>query len=150
MNPYTTNNETPYFIKKEFEELKKLTAPIVRKYSIYSFAASTLILFSLINLYFLFFHNNWAQEIVMLIVYGAVGALGMALFKESNLQSKQVFKLGYHYMVNRMRESTHLYDYRKDRYLQLISKNPMEAISIFREFLMEEERMKSNNTKKDD
>ncbi|MCD8510436.1 MAG: YwnF family protein [Bacillus sp. (in: Bacteria)] len=127
--------------------MKKLTAPIVRKYSIYSFASASLILFSVINLYFLFFHTNWAQEITMLIVYGVVGALGLALFKESSFQSKRVFKLGYHYMVNRMRESTHLYDYRKERYLQLINKNPMEAINIFREFLMEEQRMKVNNGK---
>ncbi|MDQ0256858.1 hypothetical protein J2S74_004280 [Evansella vedderi] len=149
MNPFATNSRTPLYIKKEFEEMKKLTAPIVRRYSIYSFISAPLVIFSAINLYFLLFHSTWTSEIPLLIIYGVLGAIGLALFKESTFQSKQVFKMGYHYMINRMKESKYLYDYRKERYLQLINQNPVDAVNIFREFLKEEERMRGNSVNKD-
>ncbi len=142
MNPFSFQN-VPNYIRKELEEIQHRVKPLLKKSAGFSFVSIPLVGFSLVNILFLLFIQE-AQAIAtpFLILFAVSGAVGMALFKESRIQNKEIHVKGIQYMSERINSSTFVSDDNKDLYIRQIQSEPALALKTFCEFLSQEERMR--------
>ncbi|TYR81519.1 hypothetical protein FZC66_06675 [Priestia megaterium] len=132
------------YIQKEMEQLQTRLAPLTKKVSRYMFWSLPLIAVSAFNLIFLLFNEPLNRETLpVILMYAVIGALGMALSKETKIKRKEVQKVGADYAIERIQSSEIVSPYRKEEYIQQIKAQPLAAMAYFIQFLNEEEnRMK--------
>ncbi|MCA1024737.1 MULTISPECIES: DUF5392 family protein [Cytobacillus] len=141
MNPFT---DMPVFVKKEIELLNERLAPTMRVASRYSLFSFPLVVFSIMNIIIVLFtmpmdENTW----ITLLIYSILGAVGMALSKESKIRRKAIEKISVDYMIQRINESKIATEQMKKRYIIIINEKPVMALAQFMEFLREEQRRSS-------
>ncbi|WP_062354467.1 DUF5392 family protein [Bacillus kwashiorkori] len=152
MDNFLTTNSFPENIRKELETIQKLIFPLVRKTSRYMFWTFPLIGISVINLFYLLFiaKFNLSEMYVILIVYAILGSIGMALWKETRLNKKEIQNIGLRYIIERIKKSIHLSDERKGEYIRIVNEQPINAMESFVRFLQEEDRIGKNLDEEED
>ncbi|MBC5635387.1 YwnF family protein [Ornithinibacillus sp. BX22] len=133
--------DMPSFIKKEVDKLNETISPFIKKVSKYSFWAFPLIVFSLINLFFLLVVMPETRTTVSLILYAVMGAFGFALSKEAKHQRKEILKVSEDYIIKRINKSDVIASAVKDRYIRRVKEQPAFAMNHFIKFLEEENRL---------
>ncbi|SDZ20302.1 hypothetical protein SAMN05421736_107181 [Evansella caseinilytica] len=145
MNPQKFGSAPSINIMKELENIQQRIAPLLKKSSIFVLTSIPLITFSLINLYLLLFQIGINQELVIVAVaMSLVGAIGFALFKESMHHNKEIHKVSYEYISERISKSDILPELSKGKYLERIHHDPKRALNIFYDFLQHEEKTKNS------
>ena len=139
MLPIKTDHVSSY-TKKEFEKMQSRISPLVKKSTIFTVASISLISISFINLYYLLFGH--VSNMVLTVVFSILGAVGMALYKEVKFQNKEIYNTSINYIKERIMKSEIVPDYTRDRFIEKVSSEPMNAFQTFSEFLNQEERMK--------
>jgi hypothetical protein len=135
--------QIPVYIQKEIELITKNVRPLVKKSSTYAFLSIPLILFSLTNLFILFMSNGFNREMwPTLLVFAVLAAIGMALSKESKSLQKEIQQKSNHYIMERIKTSSIVPDFKKKEFLNLIKKQPVLGFNTFINFLEEEKRLK--------
>ena len=133
----------PENIKKELDQIQELIMPLAKKTSKYMFWTFPLIGVALINLvYLLFFSNQTDGMYRSLGEYSLIGAIGLALLKETRLNKKEIERIGVRYIIDRMKKSRYVTTERKNQYIRRVRQNPVRAMDHFIRFLQEEERLK--------
>jgi len=134
-------NSFPEYIKKEIEAIQNLILPVARKTSKYMLWTFPLLTISLVNLvYLLAFTPKTEDTVGSLVLFAILGALGMALWKETKLNKKEIEKIGLVYIVDRIQKSRVVSEDRKNYYLKKVKEQPVEAMTNFIKFLQEENR----------
>ncbi|MGV3489090.1 MAG: DUF5392 family protein [Tuberibacillus sp.] len=129
----------PNFIKREMEKMEEPLIPYFKKASKYGIWAFPLIVFSLFNLVIsLFFTSNW--NISAIVIYAVIGALGMALSRESKLQRKAIKIVSFNYIIKRISDSDIAPEALKKEYILRIKKQPAMTLNFFINFLEEENK----------
>ncbi|MGJ7922029.1 DUF5392 family protein [Neobacillus sp. LXY-4] len=133
------SDNMPMFIKKEMEQLQNHISPIMTKMSKYMFWATPLKIISFFNLFLILFltpqtNDNWTA----LMLYAVLGAVGMALSKETKHQQAELHKLSVNYIVERIKKSDIMSVYRKEAYFRLVKEQPFRMMNHFINFLREE------------
>lgn len=128
--------------KKELEALQKTLYPFTKKISRYTLFSLPLLAYSVISLVFsLFFLPDQETSITMLVIYAALGAIGIALYKEAKAKRKEVQKLSVDYITDRIKRSDSVSENLKDDYVKRVKEQPVKALYYFVEFLEKEERL---------
>jgi hypothetical protein len=141
MNLFMTN--MPSFVRREVEQLQQEISPLAKKVSKYMLWTLPLITISIFNLFVLIFVVPSDEQLVSsLIIYSVLGALGMALMKETKIQKKEIEQLCIGYIIERITKSKAISEYSKKEFITLIKKQPLAAINHFVNFLIEEDRTK--------
>ena len=136
-------NSFPENIQKELEHIQKLIMPLAKKTSRYLFLTYPLIGIAVLNLVILLFFSPRENHIYpMLFVYAVIGAIGLALLKETRINKKEIQKIGILYIIDRIKKSGFVTEEKKVRYIRLVSERPVLAMENFVKFLQEEDRMK--------
>ena len=132
------------YIQKEVEQLQEKLSPFTKKVSRYMFWSLPLIAVSVFNLGFMLFTDPVTREALpMLGIYALIGAIGMALSRETKLKRKEMQKVGAEYAIERIQKSEVVSSYRKEEYIERIKAQPLAMMAQFIQFLSEEEnRMK--------
>ncbi|UTR14758.1 YwnF family protein [Salipaludibacillus sp. LMS25] len=137
------DHTTSQYVKTEFEKIQAALAPYIKKSSMYTLISVPILTFSLINLFALSVNRGISDETMpLIIVFGVAGAFGLALFKESMYQSKEIYIKSFNYITNRIKKNDELPDAIKDRYLRRLQTEPANTMMIYYEFLQQEERLK--------
>lgn len=135
-------NSFPENIKKEIDAINKLVMPLAKKTSKYMFWTFPLIGVSIINIIYLLFMEDRGNDLyVMLFIYALMGAVGLALLKETKINKKEIERIGLRYILERIRRSSIISDDRKNYYIHSVKEEPVHAMENFVKFLQEEERM---------
>jgi hypothetical protein len=141
MNFNITN--VPGFMTRELENMKEFLKPLLKKNMQLSFTSSILIAISVMNFIFIFISGQWSNtSTVTLIIYAVLGAVGFALSKESKFISKEIIKKTEEYVIDRISKSRFLPDIKKTRFQKAVKEQPINAMSVFVEFMNEEEQAK--------
>lgn len=128
--------------KKELETLQQTLYPFTKKISRYTLFALPLLAYSIISLIFsLFLLPDEETSITMLVVYAALGAIGVALYKEARAKRKEVQKLSVDYITDRIKRSQSVSEDLKNDYVKRVKEQPVRALYYFIEFLEKEERL---------
>ncbi|GEL08001.1 DUF5392 family protein [Salisediminibacterium halotolerans] len=131
------------YVKHEVDALQKMLAPKMKKSLLYGAIAIPLIISSVFNLYFLLVHVPSGAEMVwFLLLFAVLGAVGMALFKESKFLTNDMRSESYVYMQERVKNSSLLNQELIDRYIHDLQSEPKKAMDTFIMFLEHEERVK--------
>lgn len=132
----------PHFVMREIEKLEEIIAPLLKKASRYYLWSIPLVFVSLFNLIFLliFDSNNISSMLPVVIIYAVLGALGLALFKESKYKRKEIEKLSSKYIIDRMNKSVVITENVKNEYISMVKNKPANAIEYFIRFLQDENR----------
>ncbi|WP_428911219.1 DUF5392 family protein [Niallia sp. Krafla_26] len=141
MNPLSIR-QVPTYIQKEIDLISKRVKPLVKKSSTYAFVSIPLILFSLTNLIILFFNNGFNREMwITILIFAAFAAIGMALSKESKTLQKEILKKTNDYIIERIKKSSIVPDFKKKEFMNLIKAQPVLGFNTFINFLEEEKRL---------
>ncbi|SDH97562.1 hypothetical protein SAMN05192534_1172 [Alteribacillus persepolensis] len=141
MNPSFLKN-APVHVKEEFDKMQERLAPLVKKSMVYGFIAMPLVTFSLWNLFFLLAGTSLTADTALLFGgLALLGAVGMALFKESIHQSKNIQKQSVEYVHHRIKNSYVLSHEAKEQYLKKVVSDPAKCYQTFYEFLEHERRL---------
>ncbi|MBU8906670.1 DUF5392 family protein [Desertibacillus haloalkaliphilus] len=135
-------NKFPRYTRNELEKIQKLIAPAVKKSTIFIFLSMSMISFSIINLYYLIFGTGTSGLTIFVLLFSLLGALGVALYKESLHKNKEIQQLSREYIIDRITKSEHLPDDAKDKYVAKIQADPKTTFEVFFQSLDQEERMK--------
>lgn len=93
------------YIQKEVEQLQEKLSPFTKKVSRYMFWSLPLIAVSVFNLGFMLFTDPVTREALpMLGIYALIGAIGMALSRETKLKRKEIRKVGAEYAIERIQK----------------------------------------------
>lgn len=129
-------------VRNEIEKLQEIIFPLMKKTSRYVIWSFPLLGIALVNLVWLvLFAPSSTGTMIMSGVYALMGAIGMALFKESKINKKKMRKIGNEYMIERIEKSVYVSEGRKKEYIKFIQKQPIKATSSFIQFLNEEETL---------
>ncbi|WP_216829798.1 DUF5392 family protein [Alkalihalobacterium elongatum] len=128
------------YSKREFEKLQHKIAPLVKKSTVFSIISITMISFSLINLYHLLFGD--INNIVFTFIFSLLGAVGVALYKEVKFQNKEIYKTSIEYINDKIQKSEVVPEYSKEKFIEKVRVEPMNAFQVFSDFLSQEERIK--------
>ena len=135
--------QVPAYIQKEMEIITKHVKPLVKKSSTYAILSIPLILFSLTNLFILLINNGFNREMwLTLLVFAVLAAIGMALSKESKSLQKEIQQKSNHYIIERIKKSIIVPEFKKKEFVNLIKKQPVLGFNTFIKFLEEEKRLK--------
>jgi len=134
----------PNFVKREIEKLQEPLIPILRKASRYSLWSFPMIIFSIFNLVTsLFFAQKW--NMTAIIIYAAIGAVGMALARESKLKKREIKMVSFNYIIKRISESDIASEALKKEYIARIKRQPAMTLNYFIGFLEEENKAYTYN-----
>lgn len=134
--------DLPVFVKGELEKLEGKIAPMMKKAAKYALFSYPMIFISLINLFILiFFVSEPHNSAVSIVIYAAIGAIGMALGREGKLLRKDVAEKMMNYIIERMTKSETVADEVKNRYIFFVREQPARMLAHFIDFLKEERRM---------
>ncbi|MDQ0228977.1 DUF5392 family protein [Metabacillus malikii] len=140
------NQDMPFFVKKELENIFEILAPIMRKVMTYRFISLPLIVISLMNLFFVVSTISINRETApVIIIYALLGAVGMALAKEAKHKQKEFQHQSVRYITERIKNSPLDSEQLKLNYIEMVNKNPIQAINYFVEFLQKENKIKYND-----
>ncbi|MCR6106709.1 DUF5392 family protein [Salipaludibacillus agaradhaerens] len=145
MNPLKMklDHTTSQYVKTEFEKIQTTLAPYIKKSSLYTLVSVPILTFSLMNLFVLIVNMRVSEQTMTpIIAFGIAAAFGLALFKESMYQSKEIYLKSFDYITNRIKKNDELPDTIKDRYLKRLQTEPANTMTIYYEFLQQEERIK--------
>ncbi|MCR6110786.1 DUF5392 family protein [Bacillus sp. A301a_S52] len=148
MNPLKIklDHTTSQYVKTEFEKIQTKLSPYIKKSSLYTLVSVPILTFSLMNLFVLIVNMRVSEQtMIPIIVFGVAAAFGLALFKESMYQSKEIYLKSFDYITNRIRKNDELPNAIKDRYLQRLQTEPANTMTIYYEYLQQEERLKKMN-----
>ncbi|WP_018924449.1 DUF5392 family protein [Salsuginibacillus kocurii] len=135
------------YVKMECKKLQKNVAPILKKGMILSGIAIPLVGISLFNLSILLFSEGLQSDYLLAAgLLALVGAFGMALYKESNRQSRIMHEKNLEYMQTRIEESTEIDQFEKDRFQRQLNQEPAHAYQIFHTFLEKEEKKQNQDS----
>ncbi|MDC3418629.1 DUF5392 family protein [Aquibacillus salsiterrae] len=134
-------SEMPSYVIKEMEKIESKILPYTQKAAKYSFWSLPLILLSIFNLFFLLFILP-DRNLPVLIVYGLIGAIGLAFSKEAKFYQREVLKRSIHCMIERIKDSDIVPNVTKEDYIRRIQQQSISSYYYFIEFLKEEHRMK--------
>lgn len=125
---------------REIEKLEEVIAPFLKRASRYFLWSIPLIFVSFFNLVFLliFDLSNIQSMLPIILILAVIGALGLALAKESKLQRKQIQKMSSDYIIKRMSSSVVLSDSVKQAYIAKVKDSPAYALEYFIRFLQHE------------
>lgn len=141
LNPLSLK-QVPIYIQKEMDLIMKHVKPLVKKSSTYAFLSIPLILFSLTNLLVLFFNNGFNREMWgMILLFAVFAAIGMALSKESKALQKEIQKKTNDSIIERIKKSSIVPDFKKNECINLIKSQPILGFNTFINFLEEERRL---------
>ncbi|AAU25334.1 YwnF family protein [Bacillus sp. FSL W8-0445] len=133
-------HQMPAFMKEEMDNLKRVAAPFLKKRLIFLFIAIPLLLASFVYLSSFWGQAAYGTDSMIKIGCAAAGAaFGMALFRESSYQKRNVQQSVMKYILERMQTSEVLSDERKSRYVRAVKEEPFTVMRSFLEFLNEEE-----------
>lgn len=131
----------PSFIERELEIIDELVKPKLKKSSKYMFIAIPLLSISIINLFFMLIITGYSQDMMIALgIYALLGAIGAALYKESRHVNKEIRQIGMDHMIKRIKNSEHVNDYTKDKYINHIKAKPKFGLQTFFNFLSEEQQ----------
>ncbi len=134
--------QVPAYIQKELDLITKHVKPLIKKSSTYSFLSIPLILFSLTNLFILFLNNGLNREMwVTILIFAVLASIGMALSKESKTLQKEIQKKTNIYIIERIKKSVIVPDFKKSEFINLIKSQPILGFNTFINFLEEEKRL---------
>lgn len=135
--------QLPSYIEREMEIITDRVKPLLKKSTMYSFLAIPISMVSLINIFFLLVYKGVNQEVMgSLIVFSLLGAIGIALFKESKFLQKEIQQMSNQYIMDRISKSEYVLDYQKNEFITLIKEKPILGFSTFVHFLEEENKRK--------
>ena len=135
--------QMPSYVEREMEIIKDHVKPLLKKTSTYSLIAIPISMMSLINLFFLLVYNGVNKEVMgSLIVFSIIGAVGIALFKESKFLRKEIQQKTNKYITDRITKSEYVLDYQKKEFIKLINERPILGFNRFVNFLEEENKRK--------
>ena len=135
--------QVPAYIQKEMEIITKHVKPLVKKSSTYAILSIPLILFSLTNLFILLINHGFNRDMwLTLLVFAILAAIGMAFSKESKSLQKEIQQKSNHYIIERIKKSIIVPEFKKKEFVNLIKKQPILGFNTFIKFLEEEKRLK--------
>ncbi|MDQ0273164.1 DUF5392 family protein [Cytobacillus purgationiresistens] len=138
LNPFA---DLPAFVQKEMEKINEKIAPFMKKASKFALFSFPLIVLSIMNLAILIFAAPYEENmLITIIIYAIMGAVGMALSKESKIRRKEAEKVSIDYIINRIKQSEFATEQMKQKYISLIKEKPITAMQRFTEFLQDERR----------
>lgn len=150
MNFFNQENY-PVYIRKELENMQASIKPLIKKALIYGFISIPLFGIAVFNLYYIIFDASVTENITtLLILFSVIGALGLALFKESRLKNKEAQESSLKYIRDRMAKSEVVHEDLKEGYLRKLKVEPFNQFNLFSEFLAQEERIRRLNEKQQD
>ncbi|WP_088034389.1 DUF5392 family protein [Evansella clarkii] len=150
MNFFNQENY-PVYIRKELENMQASIKPLIKKALIYGFISIPLFGIAVFNLYYIIFDASVTENITtLLILFSVIGALGLALFKESRLKNKEAQESSLKYIRDRMAKSEVVHEDLKEGYLRKLKAEPFNQFNLFSEFLAQEERIRRLNEKQQD
>ncbi|WP_096187890.1 DUF5392 family protein [Evansella halocellulosilytica] len=129
------------YTKKEVEKLQTDLAPLVKRSAILTFISFSMLSIAIVNL-FLFIFGMGNNDFVIIFAFSLLGALGMALYKETIYKNKEIQTTSIEYIKKRMVKSTLVPEDTKDQYIEKVNKDPMTAFQTFCDFLSKEERIR--------
>ncbi|WP_102028455.1 DUF5392 family protein [Salirhabdus sp. Marseille-P4669] len=142
MNPIVFKN-MPTFVKKEMEIIMGVLKPYMKKFSKYRIFAIPLMVFPIMNLFLLLLSGGWYLDAIpTLAIYALMGAIGIALFKESKHVQKEMESISTERMIERINRSELLNDFTKKEYINTIKMQPKLGFQAFLQFLTEEHERK--------
>ncbi|WEG14567.1 DUF5392 family protein [Pullulanibacillus sp. KACC 23026] len=133
-----TRPEIPRIVKNELEKLGQVIGPLLKRISGYRFWSIPFLSISIFNLFTLLVLIPQDQTRTALIIYAILGAIGLAMLRESNVLIKEVRKKSLTYILERISASSDTTVDQKQRYLLKIRKSPPQAFEVFIDFLEEE------------
>ncbi|MDQ0159385.1 DUF5392 family protein [Alkalibacillus salilacus] len=141
MKLLTPKKASPY-VKQGFSEMESYLSPILKKSIIYSMIAFPLITISVFNLIYLLTTTSINQDTAIIIgVLAVLGAVGMALFKESMHHNRSLQQQSLNYIYKRIQQSETVPAQAIERYIRDLKANPGRAYQTFQAFLQHEERL---------
>ncbi len=142
MNSFMMNN-MPAFIEKEIQTITDIVKPQLKKGSRYLLIAIPLLAISFTNLILLLIVGGWNMDnMLYLALYALMGAVGIALYKESKHVKKEMQQISMEHIIERIKKSEHMNDYAKNEYVQNIKAKPKFGFHTFLTFLTEEDQRK--------
>ncbi|WP_096199560.1 DUF5392 family protein [Bacillus sp. FJAT-45350] len=129
------------YIRKEIEKIQSTIAPLMKKSMLLTFVSISMLSVAIVNLFILIFGSVNSQT-VMIVAFSLLGAIGMALYKETVHQNKEIQKKSIEYIKERIKGSKSVPEETKDQYIEKVTREPMIALQTFCEFLSKEERIK--------
>jgi hypothetical protein len=135
-------SDMPRYIQREMERLQEEIAPLLKKMSRYTIWSLPLVFVSIFNLIFIFVNQPIEREAyVVIIFYAIIGAIGLALSKESKLQRKAIHEQITTFMIKRIRKSE-ISENRKKNFIDLINEQPINVkVNHYINFLTEEQNI---------
>jgi hypothetical protein len=135
-------SDMPRYIQREMERLQEEIAPLLKKMSRYTIWSLPLVFVSIFNLIFILVNQPIEREAyVVIIFYAIIGAIGLALSKESKLQRKAIHEQITTFMIERIRKSE-ISENRKKNFIDLINEQPINAkVNHYINFLTEEQNI---------
>ncbi|GAA0451242.1 DUF5392 family protein [Alkalibacillus silvisoli] len=144
MNLFTPKDASTY-VKNEFDHMQSQVSPFMKRSMIYSFIAFPLIAISVFNLFFVISSMSLTSDSALVIGgLALIGAIGMALFKESVHNNKSLHQTSLEYVKSRIKKSEIIPEHAIDRYLKNIENSPNRLFQTFHDFLQHEERLKNH------
>ncbi|GGB46582.1 hypothetical protein GCM10011409_25160 [Lentibacillus populi] len=132
----------PNAARKELKNLAETLSPFTKKVSMYTLWSLPLLSYSIFSLFFsLFLVSDNEISITALVIYAAIGAIGMALSKEAKWKRKEVQKVSMNYITDRINRSDIVSEGIKKDYIARIKEQPVSALNYFIKFLEEEDRL---------
>ncbi len=135
-------DKLPPYIRAEFEKIQAITSPLVKKGFLFTIVSILMMSFSMANLYGLIFHVTADRKTLMILACALIGAIGMALYRETIYQNEEIRRTSIAYIKTRIKESKAIPAETKETYLEKITREPVNAFMTFTEFLSREERIK--------
>lgn len=133
----------PSFIEKELEIIDDMVKPKLKKSSLYMFISIPLLSVSIINLFFMLIITGYSRDMLIALgIYALLGAVGAAIFKESKHVNKEIRDIGMDHIIKRIKDSEHVNDYMKDKYINNVKAKPKFSMQTFFNFLTEEHQRK--------
>jgi hypothetical protein len=135
-------NDMPSYIQREMEKLQEEIAPHLKKMSRYTIWSLPLVFVSIFNLIFILVNQPIVKEAyLVLIIYAVIGAIGLALSKESKFQRKAIHEQITTFMIERIRKSE-VSENRKNIFIILIIEQPINTkVNHYVNFLNEEQNI---------
>ncbi len=134
-------NDMPNTAKRELEKLEEIISPFMKKASKYALFSFPLVTFSVINLFLLLFAASDQQySATTIVIFAVIGAIGLALSKESKLKQREIQKMSSEYIIERIKKSELASDHLKKEYINLVKEQPLLAMQHFITFLKKEDQ----------
>ncbi|MET3684118.1 arginine exporter protein ArgO [Alkalibacillus flavidus] len=122
--------------------MERYLSPLLKKSIIFSMIAFPLITISVFNLIYLLTTVPINRDTMLIIgVLAVLGAIGMALFKESMHHNRSLQQQSFDFIKSRIQQSEVVPEQAIVRYIRDLDTQPSRAYQTFQTFLQHEERL---------